>query len=250
MDSIAIYTENVINKKAEITTLENEDLTSYIVDNNRDTIWQSENVITADLDIDFLLKDSYGDDTTAIINTLILQNINLKSFEIIATLPDYSTESIYSITDNTEEDLIVLLGSNTAEFIALTLVVKECINTSDLAQIGQFRACSILNFEKCFLTEIKIKRDTKENSYRVDEGALVIARDYNKWAVTLKIENLIKFDLENIKDFILNKDFFTIVVWQDFNIKDIYEVVCGRNFSETTNRYTELSELSLKLQAR
>jgi len=103
-------------------------------------------------------------------------------------------------------------------------------------------------FTDCFLTAKNIKRATSENLNRTRDGSLVFSRDYWKFKCDLDVSNLVYADNIIFRQQILESENFTIALWANYTLLDVYGVYAKPGYSEEVNGETALASLSIPLE--
>jgi hypothetical protein len=191
----------------------------------------------------FDFKNYFGEYIFRTVNTIILQNCNIKNMIIVYYHGD-TPVSLISIANNYRPDL--LLSVQEVETGRIEFQVTDIFGDYSGIQIGQLRILKkILDFNATTSTSIEF--DVKENSLRSYNGTLYAWRDYAKWACNISATGVSKEQYNILSSEILKEKFVTIVPWNNFEIKDVYQILIQSNsLGYDINRFSGKLSLNLK----
>lgn len=249
LNTIKLYSANGLNERGIITASQNQDLTDLLRDNRYDTQWVSTGKPSqvSPITILFEFYDQYGDAQDFDIQKIILQNINIKR-AYFTTVVDDEEVIIAFLSNNTLTSVVMDMYTGTHIVPWIKMYITDLFPTETLAKIGQIRFVQPITFTDCFLTAKNIKRAASENINRTRDGSLVVSRDYWRFKCDLDVSNLAKADNLILRDLILRGDGFTISLWDNYTLLDVYGVYAEAKYSEGVDGNTELAELSIPLE--
>lgn len=249
LDSIKLYTANGLNERGIITADQSQELTEYLRDNRYDTQWVSTGTPSSGSPITILFefKDRYGDSVDVDIVNIILQNINIKRAYFTTEVDSVETV-IGFLTNNTASNVVMSMYTGDHVIPWIKMYITDLFPAETLAKIGQIRFVKPITFTDCFLTAKNIKRATSENINRTRDGSLVVSRDYWKFKCDLDVSNLEYADNIIFRQQILESENFTISLWDNYTLLDVYGVYAKPGYSEEVNGETGLASLSIPLE--
>lgn len=249
LDTIKLYSANGLNERGVITASENQNLTEFLRDNRYDTLWLSSTTPTKSVPVTILFEfyDRYGDSINFDVQKIILQNINIKR-AYFTTEIDGEEGIIASFTNNTLTSLVQSMYTGEHVIPWIKMYITDLFPAQTIAQIGQIRFVQPITFSDCFLTAKNIKRDTSENLNRTRDGSLVVSRDYWRFKCDLDISNVAYADNMILRQQILESENFTISLWENYTLLDVYGVYAKPSYSEEISGETELASLSIPLE--
>jgi len=249
LNTIKLYTANGLNERGIITADQSQELTDLLRDNRYDTQWVSTGtpLSVAPITILFEFRDRYGDEVNVDIQKIILQNINIKRAYFTADLGDGET-IIALLSNNTLSSVVMSMYTGTFVIPWIKMYITDLFPAETLAKIGQIRFVKPITFSDCFLTAKNIKRATSENINRTRDGSLVFSRDYWKFKCDLDVSNLVYADNMILRQQILGSENFTISLWDNYSLLDVYGVYAKPSYSEEISGETELAAISIPLE--
>lgn len=191
--------------------------------------------------IEIFFADRYGNAVNRTIDTLILQDTNIKNMTVEAYVNGAYT-TCFSLTGNTQSTVFIK-NTNTVTTGALRITVPDdTYNPAEInAQIGVYGfVCNLLA-----LTDSSYKIDANSGDYRVVSGSYIHWADYKKWTAKIKMENVTK---EQFNLLTAQSDLgeMTVIPYQDLEVEEIYECAVNREYQYELNRKTELFNLELE----
>jgi len=248
----AFYSKNYLNENCQI------DVDNNLAINEKTLFdfnpYKDDNILISDtrqVSFSIWFKDDFGQFVTREISTIILQNINWRSFKISAIMPDNSETQIVYLTENYEKDLVINIPNPvTAGKISITINdIQE--QNDDVVRIGQMRICKFIMDLKA-TTKTEVQPVVDDGDLRTFNGTLASWTNFEKWGARITIENIKKEQLDLLKSFIKEDGYITIIPWYDFEPKDIYECLIKRGVIGTyaVNRWSGLISQSLQLEAK
>lgn len=193
-------------------------------------------------------KDIYSQYTSREIDTIIIQNTNIKNMTVKYLNSENVETTIYELEDNESSEIRILLPAK----IQTSKIIFEItdIIDGDNISIGQLRVCKHIIDLKA-TTQTKVQNSGQDGTIRTYNGRLIKWTDYNKWSASVQITNMSKTQYDLLKLFVIADGFITIIPFPDFEIKDVYE--CGvslKDFNYDINRWSGLYQLTLNLEAQ
>ena len=216
---------------------------NYTQDSNGDSIDVRVISTTVPYTVDVYFADRYGNVVNRTIDTLILQNTNIKNMTVEAANIGGTYSNLLTLSNNT--DSTVLLKAQTP---ALTSSIRitvpdDTYNPEDISgTIGIYGfICNLFA-----LTDSSYKIAANEGSYRTVDGSYIHYADYKKWVCKVEMENLPKaqFDLLAAQADIGE---MTVVPYKDVEADAVYECAVKREYQYEVDRKTKLFKLNLEL---
>lgn len=197
-------------------------------------------------------KDKYSDYISRDIDTIIIQNCNIKNMTIKCFSSLGVETLVYTLTNNDEPEVRIYLD-NRISTSKITFEITDIFEDEDetaYAYIGQLRVCgSIINLQATTLTTVK--NSVQDGQIRTYGGRLIKWTDYYKWSATIQIENMTKLDCANLKSFLVADGFVTIIPFPDFEERYVYEVAISiKDFNFDISRWSGLCNLTLNPEAQ
>lgn len=248
-ETIKFLTKNFINENCQ---LDNLDSNVFNIKKICDfSPYKENNIISNTTNLNFRIwfKDIYGQFISRKINTIILQNCNIKNM-LIKTIVNNQETTLFTLSDNQEKDLEIVLVNE----YELNQIIFEIIDVFDndlSVKIGQIRCCNfICNFSAT--TETEVQPIVDEGSIRTYDGSLVYWLNYEKWGARISAKNIKKEQYFKLKKELKDEGYLTIIPWKSWNIKDIYEVkISAKSFGTySVNRWSGLISITLTLEAQ
>ena len=220
-----------------------ENYLKHAVDSNNDTI-DAINILSSNLPYSLTLffTDRYGNPINRKIDTLILQNTNIKKLTV-SYLNNGGYTALFNISNNTAST-VFLKAQNAVETSSLQIDIPSPDNPAEIS--GRFGVygfiCNLLA-----LTDSNYKNEANAGGYRVVNGAYIHYFDYKKWSCKLKMENLPKEQFTLLSDQAQNLGEITAIPYQDLFIDAVYECAVNSEISYGLDRKTELFNLEMEL---
>jgi hypothetical protein len=193
-------------------------------------------------------KDKFGKFIVRSIDTIVLQNSNVKSMQVKYTDNSKNEVLAYELINNLKSEIRITLPQKITGS-KITFNIQSVFNGKDI-KIGQLRVLEkVLDLNAT--TETSVTYKTKDGSLRTYNGRLVTWTDYSKWAATVTAKNVAKEQYDLLKFFACRDGFITIEPFGEFEEKDIYEVYIKRSDLEySINRWSGLFDINLKFEAQ
>lgn len=211
----------------------------YTQDGNGNTV----DITTISTDVAYeqviYFADMYGNIVNRTIDTLILQDTNIKNMTV-KTLEDISVLTLSNNTSNT----VVLKAPSSVTTTALKITIpNDGVNpTTVVGKIGLYGfICNLFA-----LTDSNYTIEANEGSYRVLSGKYIHWADYKKWVAKISIDNLEKeqFDLLTAQ---ADLGEITVIPYEDIEIDEIYNCAVSREYKYELDRKTKLFKLEMEL---
>jgi len=193
-------------------------------------------------------KDKYSDDISRNIDTIIIQNTNIKSMTV-KYLSSLGVETVlYTLTNNDEHEIRIYLNSK-VDTTKITFEITDVFEGTYI-YIGQLRVCESI-IDLVATTETTARNSVQDGQVRTYGGRLITWTDYYKWAATIQIQNNSKTQYDLLKSFIIADGFVTVIPWEDFEERDVYEVAISlKDLNFDINRWSGLYNLTLNAEAQ
>lgn len=214
--------------------------------------YKTNNIIhnTSTLEFRIYFKNEYSEYTTRKIDTIILQNMNIRNFQVKGIVSDGFKFLMCNILDNDKPDLKIKLN-RVWELAAIEVSISRTINDEYSIHLGQLRFCKFL----CDLnatTETEVQPIVSEDSLRTYDGSLTHWVNYEKWGARISARSIKKEQFNLIKNELRNEGYVTIMPWESWDIKDIFQVRIPMKSIGTyaVNRWSGLISTSLTVEAQ
>lgn len=213
------------------------------VDINLDTI-DAVNITSNNLPYSLTLffTDRYGNPTSRKIDTLILQNTNIKKLTV-SYLNNGGYTALFNVSNNTAST-VFLKAQSAVETSSLQIDIPSTDNPAEIS--GRFGVygfiCNLLA-----LTDSNYKNEANAGGYRVVNGNYIHYFDYKKWSAKVKMENLAQDQFTLLSEQAQNIGEITAIPYQDLFIDAVYECAVNPEIAYGLNRKTELFNLTLEL---
>lgn len=185
--------------------------------------------------------DIYGNIVNRTIDTLVLQDTNIKNMTVQAYTGSYT--NFLALSGNTSDTVILKAATSVTTSSIKITIPDDGTNPADInAKIGIYGfICNLFA-----LTDSNYKIEANEGGYRVVNGAYIHYADYKKWVAKISIENLQKsqFDLLTAQ---ADTGEMTVVPYEELEIDEIYNCAVKREYSYELDRKTQLFKLDLEL---
>lgn len=186
--------------------------------------------------------DRYGNITNRTIDTLILQNTNIKNMTVEYLTGGGTYSNLLTLANNT--DSTVLLKAETP---ALTSSIRISVPDDGTNPANISGTIGIYSFlcNLFALTDSSYKIAANEGGYRTVDGSYIHWADYKKWVGKVQMENLPKdqFDALTAQ---ADKGEMTVIPYTDLEAQAIYSCAVKREYSYELDRKTELFKLELE----
>jgi len=215
--------------------------------------YKENSVVSNETDIEFRIyfKNEYSQYIARTVNTVILQNMNLKTFQIKGVVAETGFKFLLAnVLNNTKSDLVLNLERDW-NLSAIEISVNEVFPSETDVKLGQLRACKFL----CDLnatTETEVEPSVSEDSLRTYDGTLVHWVNYEKWGARISARSIKKEQFNLIKNELRNEGYVTIIPWISWDEKDIFQVRIPIKSIGTyaLNRWSGLISTSLTVEAQ
>lgn len=186
--------------------------------------------------------DRYGNPVNRTIDTMILQNTNIKNMTVEYLTGGGTYSNLLTLANNT--DSTVLLKAETP---ALTSSIRISVPDDGTNPANISGTIGIYSFlcNLFALTDSSYKIEANQGSYRVVSGSYIHWADYKKWIGKVKMENVTpeQFNLLTTQ---ADTGEMTVVPYQDVEADAIYECAVSREYSYELERKTGLFKLDLE----
>lgn len=220
---------------------------NIVDESGADVSAQLANIDTAALPFSFtfFFSDVWGNIKNQTVDTLILQDTNIKNLQIYAADSAGNYSEFINLQDN-DGDTVMYTAPAPVTASSLRVVVPAAGNPQQIraAKIGVYAHLANL----CALTSADFKRDTKQGNFRTLAGNLVFYGDYEKWTAKIKIENLPAAQFSALDAAIKADNILTVIPFKNFAPAAIYESYINPEFSFSLDRKTELYDATLEAQ--
>lgn len=191
--------------------------------------------------------DIYGNRTNRTIDTLVLQDTNIKNMTVEVASDESDSDSdgyttLLTVSGNTDSTVIVKAASPAITSSILITIPDDGTNPGTItAKIGVYGfICNLFA-----LTDSSYKIAANEGSFRTVNGSYIYWADYKKWVGKIKMENLPQEQF-NLLTEQADLGEMTVVPYQDLEASEIYECAVSREYSWELDRKTELFKLDLE----
>lgn len=243
-----IFSLNYANENCEFTaTNGNLWRLRYLCDFNPYGSWFTGGDKSVEISVSF--RDDYGRPIDRLVDTVILQNCNLKDFTI--SLADKDGNEVFAKSFNNYAKVDGIIRLDNKRWASKLILKVNGTQDGKEAKLGQLRACrSILKLKAT--TETQVSPTVSEGRIRTYDGRVICWTNYEKWGAEISIENLSKESLNLLKEYIEKDGYITLVPWEDCEIRDIYECRVLRESvgSYRVNRWSGLVSQTLKAEAK
>lgn len=186
--------------------------------------------------------DRYGNITNRTIDTLILQDTNIKNMTIEAANGGGAYSTLIALSGNTDSTVLIKASAPVTTSSIRITIPDDGINPATVsATIGVYGfICNLFA-----LTDSNYKIAANEGNFRTVDGSYIHWADYKKWVAKIQMENLPKdqFDALTAQ---ADKGEMTVVPYQDLEASEIYDCAVKREYSYELDRKTELFKLELE----
>jgi len=192
-------------------------------------------------EIIIFFTDIYGSIINRNIDTLILQNTNIRDLQILAANNSGIYSSVFSIVDNEEKELFLQIPQKIT-----TSSIKIIISAANESfySIGKLSLCG--EIVKLYAkASLDFSFEAAAGNFRTAAGDLIHFTDFIKWNAGLSIDNVPKDNFDVIKSEILDEKELTIIPFKNFEIQDIYECYIAPSFKYTVDMKSELYSINL-----
>lgn len=218
------------------------DFLKYTQDSNGDSIDVRVISSTVPYTVDVYFADMYGNTVNRTIDTLILQDTNIKNMTVQYMTGGGSYSNLLTLSANTDSTVILK-----AETPAITSSIRITVPDDGTNPASVTGTIGIYSFicNLFALTDSNFKIEANAGSYRVVDGSYIHYADYKKWVGKVKMENLpqAQFDLLTAQADIGE---MTVIPYQDLEADAIYACAVGREYSWELDRKTKLFKLDLE----
>ena len=186
--------------------------------------------------------DRYGNITNRTIDTLILQDTNIKNMTIEAANGGGTYSTLIALSGNTDSTVLVKASAPVTTSSIRITIPDDGINPATVsATMGVYGfICNLFA-----LTDSNYKIAANEGNFRTVDGSYIHWADYKKWVAKIQMENLPKdqFDALTAQ---ADKGEMTVIPYTDLEAKAIYSCAVKREYSYELDRKTELFKLELE----
>lgn len=205
---------------------------------------------TPTLEFRIYFKNEYSEYVTRAIDTIILQNMNIRNFQVKGIVNGGLKYVMCNIVDNDKSNLKIKLN-RVWEIVAIEISISRTISDVTSIHLGQLRFCKFL----CDLnatTETEVQPVVSEDSLRTYDGNLTHWVNFEKWGARISARSIKKEQFNLIKNELRNEGYVTIMPWESWDIKDIFQVRIPMKSIGTyaVNRWSGLISTSLTIEAQ
>jgi hypothetical protein len=202
----------------------------------------------ASLSFSCSFKDKFGKFIVRSIDTIVLQNCNVKTMQVKYIDASNNEVLAYELINNLKSEIRItlpqkIMGSK------IIFNIQSVFNGKDI-RIGQLRVLEkVLDLNAT--TETSVTYKTKDGSLRTYNGRLITWTDYSKWSATVSAKNVSKKQYDLLKFFACRDGFITIEPFPEFEIKDIYEVYIKReDLNYGVSRWSGLFDINFRFEGQ
>lgn len=254
MNALKIFSENYVNGDCGITFSSGIATGAYLYDQKRATQWISSgsNDATAE-SIAITFKNWQGSTVTRTFDRIVLLGHNIKSAAF--DYWDSGTSAWVEITaaamsDVDDSDTLIELAST----VSTTQVrVRPATTQSANAEkyIGELKICQkIIDGTQLWRSELYRNDSQKSGAYRTGEGALVFWREWAKFCISGTLFDVSQTDHDLLWPYLSAGTFLTVVLWDDFDLTECFEVAPTGSPAHRLDRKSRLYEIDLSLEER
>lgn len=186
--------------------------------------------------------DIYGNSTNRTIDTLILQDTNIKNMTVEYKTGGGTYSTLITLSGNTDSTVLVKAETPSLTSAIRITVPDDGINPATVsATMGVYGfICNLFA-----LTDSNYKIAANEGNFRTVDGSYIHWADYKKWVAKIQMENLPKdqFDALTAQ---ADKGEMTVIPYTDLEAQAIYSCAVKREYSYELDRKTELFKLELE----
>lgn len=212
------------------------------VDNNNEAVDIRTISATVPYTVEVNFTDIYGNSTNRTIDTLILQDTNIKNMTVEYKTGGGTYSTLLTLSGNADSTVIVKAATPALTSAIRITVPNDGTNPATItAKMGVYGfICNLFA-----LTDSSYKITANEGNFRVLNGDYIYWADYKKWVGKIKMENLPQeqFDLLTEQ---ADLGEMTVVPYQDLEASEIYECAVSREYAWELDRKTELFKLDLE----
>ena len=217
----------------------------YTQDSNADPIDVRSLSVELPYSVDIYLQDMYGEIVNRALDTLVLQDTNVKNMTVEAANGAGVFSTLFSVSNNTQSSVFIKNANVTNASLLRISIPDDGVNpaTVTIGKMGFYGfLCNLYA-----LTDSNYKIEANEGNFRVLSGAYIHWADYKKWVGKIKMENLPQeqFDLLTEQ---ADLGEMTVVPYKDLEAGGVYECAANREYSYGLDRKTGLFNLELELQ--
>lgn len=212
------------------------------VDNNNEAVDIRTISATVPYTVEVNFTDIYGNSTNRTIDTLILQDTNIKNMTVEYKTGGGTYSTLLTLSGNADSTVIVKAATPALTSAIRITVPNDGTNPATItAKMGVYGfICNLFA-----LTDSSYKITANEGSFRVLNGDYIHWADYKKWVGKIKMENLPQEQFNSLTE---QADLgeMTVVPYQDLEASEIYECAVSREYAWELDRKTELFKLDLE----
>ena len=213
------------------------------VDNNNEAVDIRTISATVPYTVEVNFTDIYGNSTNRTIDTLILQDTNIKNMTVEYKTGGGTYSTLLTLSGNADSTVLVKAATPALTSAIRITVPNDGTNPATVtAKIGVYGfLCNLFA-----LTDSSYKISANEGSFRTVNGSYIYWADYKKWVGKIKMENLPQEQFNSLTE---QADLgeMTVVPYQDLEASEIYECAVSREYSWELDRKTHLFKLDLEL---
>lgn len=191
-------------------------------------------------------KDRYSQAINRDVDTIIIQNTNIKAMTVKYLDGSSVEQTIYTLTNNANSEIRIELSAS-VNISNIIFDITE-VFTGTYVYIGQLRVCENI-MELTATTNTGVSDILEFGNIRTANGKLIKWTEYRKWSASIQISNMSKTQYDLLKSFIVEDEFVTIEPFPEFEVKDIYEVALS-GFDYDISRWSGKFNLTLKAEAQ
>lgn len=242
---IKFYSMNYLNDKCTFTFSETADYTKlcdflpYDL-NNLFVFTGTTGTITCSF------NDKYSQSLNRDIDTIIIQNTNIKAMTIKYLDGSSVEQTLYTLTNNSDSEIRIDLSAS-VNISNIIFDITE-VFTGTYIYIGQLRVCESI-IELSATTQTSISDILQDGKIRTFNGKLIKWTDYRKWSASIQILNMSKTQYDLLKSFVVSDEFVSMEPFPEFETKDFYEVALS-GLDYDISRWSGKYGFTLKAEAQ
>lgn len=212
------------------------------VDNNNEAVDIRTISATVPYTVEVNFTDIYGNSTNRTIDTLILQDTNIKNMTVEYKTGGGTYSTLLTLSGNADSTVIVKAATPALTSAIRITVPNDGTNPGTIsAQMGVYGfICNLFA-----LTDSNYKITANEGDFRVLNGDYIHWADYKKWVGKVQMENLPQ-DQFNLLTAQADLGEMTVVPYQALEADEIYECAVSREYQWEVDRKTKLFKLTLE----
>jgi len=251
MNALEILTQSYIDANSGIT-LGTGSGSSYLYDQRPSTQYVSAGSADGTEEaITIIFKNRSGTETSRTFDRIVLQNINLARFSC-----EYwngsawvsISESVYGAGNPNADSNLYIEIATPISATRLRLLATHTIVAGQEKKVGEFKACLFVSTVR-HLVRFSPEWWSDGASDRLQGGQLFAWRNVEKLEGSLTLEQVSKTTHDAIVTYLRESYIVTLVLWDDFENGDIYEVrVQPGSYGETLDRKLRRYSMTMRVQ--